>query len=295
MNFGASGKLMLFGEYLILKGSQCLASPLRFGQHLQVDSLAEKQINWISKNYDEVWFSARSSSALEVIETTDSATAEKLIEILKIIRSIKPDLFNGGLNFQTTLDFNSDWGFGSSSTLISLLSQWAKIDPYFLLQKSFGGSGYDIACATAMTPIFYDMQTRQTIPVYLFPKVTSKLLFIYTGKKQNSQKEVEDFQSVSVSESDVAKMTQIILTAAKATQIDVFENCMEESEELLSGILNISPIKKEFEDYPYFLKSLGAWGGDFFMATYRKENEARTYFSERGYPVQFTYNEIIKR
>ena len=139
------------------------------------------------------------------------------------------------------------------------------------------------------------MQTRQTIPVYLFPKVTSKLLFIYTGKKQNSQREVEDFQSVSVLESDVAKMTQIILTAAKATQIDVFENCMEESEELLYGILKVSPIKKKFEDYPYFLKSLGAWGGDFFMATYRKENEARTYFSERGFPVQFTYNEIIKR
>lgn len=286
---------MLFGEYLVLKGSHCLAIPLKFGQNLQVEPVSERHINWISKNKDEVWFSAKFSSGFDIIETTDCAIAEKLIHILKFIQSTKPALFNSGLNFQTTLDFDRNWGFGSSSTLVSLLSQWSDIDPFLLLQKSFGGSGYDVACATATTPIFYDMETRQTIPVYLFPKVISKLLFVYTGKKQDSSKEVKDFQSIAVSAADVAKMTQIILSAAKATQIDVFENCIAESEELLSAILNLTPIKEKFQDYPYFLKSLGAWGGDFFMATYRKENEARNYFSERGYPVQFTYNELIKK
>jgi len=200
------------------------------------------------------------------------------------------------LNFRNEMNFQPEWGFGSSSTFVSLLAQWSKNDPYLLLKKSFGGSGYDVACATAKTPLIFDMENRQTVPVYLFPKVTSKILFVYSGKKKDSNEAVKQFSAQTISADDVEKMRRIIVAAANATQIDVFEEAMEESEKLLSRILKLKPVKEIFfPDYPYAIKSLGAWGGDFFMATFRKEVEARKYFEEKGYTTLFNYNELIKK
>ena len=53
------------------------------------------------------------------------------------------------------LTFDKDWGLGSSSTLISNLSQLARIDPYELNNRVFNGSGYDIACAKSESPLLY--------------------------------------------------------------------------------------------------------------------------------------------
>jgi mevalonate kinase len=296
MEYYASGKLLLFGEYLVLKGSGCLAIPLKFGQKMQVENSEENNFKWTSKANENVWFSCIFSKELTIINTSDEAKAKLLMTLLKIIKEKNPLLFQTILDFQTQLDFPPEWGLGSSSTFISILSQWSKTDPYLLLKNSFGGSGYDIACATASTPIIYDRESHQTAPVYLFPKITSKLLFIYSGKKQNSSKEVEHFSLQKVSAGAVEKMRAIIVSASKATQVDAFEEAMEESENLLSGILDLPAIKeKYFPDYPFAVKSLGAWGGDFFMATFRKEHEARNYFAEKGYSVLFSYNEIIKK
>lgn len=296
MNYFASGKLLLFGEYLVLKGSGCLAIPLKYGQKMQVENSDQNNFNWTSNINEKIWFSCVFTKELEIITTSDRAKADSLMSLLKIIIEEKLSLFQTGLNFQTQLDFPLEWGWGSSSTLISLLSQWSKLNPYLLLKNSFGGSGYDIACATANTPVIYDMESHESVPVYLFPKITSKLLFVYSGKKQISEKEVKQFSQLKISTDKVEKMRSIIISAAKATQIEVFEDAMEESENLLSPILNSPTIKeKYFSDYPFSIKSLGAWGGDFFMATFRKENEARIYFAEKGYSVLFNYSEIIKK
>ena len=296
MDYYASGKLLLFGEYFVLKGSGGLAIPLKFSQKMQVDNLQENFFKWTSKHNQNVWFACGFSNELEIINTSDGTKAEILIALLKIIKERKPSLFKSVLQFNTEIDFPLEWGLGSSSTFISLLSQWSEINPYLLLENSFGGSGYDVACASSNTPIIYDMESHQSVPVYLFPKITSKLLFVYSGKKQNSRKEVMQFNSLHISENQLEKMRAIIVSAAKATQIDAFEEAMEESENLLSPLLNSTTIKdKYFSDYPFCIKSLGAWGGDFFMATFRKENEARSYFAEKGYSVLFNYNEIIKR
>lgn len=295
MNYYASGKLLLFGEYLVLKGSECLAIPLKYGQKMQVENSGENYFKWTSRVNESVWFSCRFSQDLEIIESTDTAKAQILMNLLKIIKAQKSSLFQTELDFQTQTDFPLEWGFGSSSTLISLLAQWSETYPFLLLKNSFRGSGYDVACATANTPIIYDMGTNETVPVYLFPKITSKLLFVYSGKKQSSREEVKQFNSLKISTEQVEKMREIIVSAAKSTQINTFENSIEQSEILLSEILNLPAIKeKKFKNYPFAIKSLGAWGGDFFMATFRNEKEARNYFLKLGYPVQFNYNELIK-
>jgi mevalonate kinase len=296
MNFYASGKLLLFGEYLVLKGSGCLAIPLSYGQKMHVESSKNDFLEWKSSHNDATWFSCFFSKTLEIINTSDLPNAQMLIRLMKIIKETNPDLFGNGLNFHTEMNFKPGWGFGSSSTFISLLAQWSKMDPYLLLEKSFGGSGCDVACATANTPVIYDMQGRQTVPVYLFPKVSSKTLFVYSGKKKDSNEAVKQFRAQTVFDDDIEKMKRIIIAVANATQVDVFEEAMEESEKLLSRILKLKPVKEIlFPDYPYAIKSLGAWGGDFFMATFRKEVEARKYFEEKGYTTLFNYNELIKK
>lgn len=296
MNYYASGKLLLFGEYLVLKGAECLAIPLKYGQKLGVEKTTEDVIKWTSSVNGDIWFSSSFSDDFDIIETTDQPKAKILKKLFVLMATKKPDLFKTGLNFHSDADFRLEWGFGSSSTLISCLAQWSKIDPFILLQKTFGGSGYDIACAAAKTPILYEMETKQSVPVYLFPKVTSRLLFVYSGKKQKSTHEVNRFNLLETGDEQVKKMDSIVLAAVKATQIQDFEDCISKSEDLLSRILKTKTIKeRQFKNYPFSIKSLGAWGGDFFMATFRKENEAREYFAHAGFSIQFNFNELIKK
>ena len=296
MEYYASGKLLLFGEYLVLRGSGALAIPLKYGQTLLVEKNGTNLFNGTSSIDGNTWFSASFSGDLQLVNSSDAKTASKLLLVLKTIKQEKPELFLSGLNFDIDADFPLDWGFGSSSTLVSCLAQWSALNPYSLLQKTFGGSGYDICCATATMPVLYEIELQQGVPVYLFPKITSKLLFVYSGKKQESESEVKKFTTLKIFSEQTELMNKIILSAIKSTQIEVFEDEIIKSEALLSEILNTPSIKEaKFSDYPYQIKSLGAWGGDFFMATFRKENEAREYFRNKGFPVQFNYNEVIRK
>jgi mevalonate kinase len=292
MNYYASGKLMLFGEYLVLKGSQCLAAPVKYGQKMEVQFIPGNDIKWTSRVQGREWFSAHFDKSLSTVSNT--STPDLLFKLLKLIQSEKPEIFHSGLQIEVDADFPLEWGFGSSSTLISLLAQWSGLDPYFLLKKTIGGSGFDLACARETAPILYRMNGNKVEHVELSKSITSKLLFVYSGKKQNSKNEIERFSKLEIKEKDICKMDQIVSSVIQSEHIDEFEKWVVESENLISGILNCPAIKEnKFKDYPFTLKSLGAWGGDFFMATYRNEKEARNYFSNLGYSIQFDYSQLI--
>ena len=295
MKFYASGKLLLFGEYLVLRGAECLAIPLRYGQTMAVIKRKDREITWTAKSNETVWFSAHFSKELEIIKTSDADKANRLRELLIFLKSQNTAIFQSGMRIETQTNFPPEWGFGTSSTLVSLLSQWSGVDPYLVLKKSFGGSGYDVACASANTPILYKAETQKTKSVELAKAVTSKILFVYSGKKQETSPEVKRFNTVEITPETIDKMDGIISTVVHATEIEAFEKAMDESETILSRILDRPTIKQEkFADYPFAIKSLGAWGGDFFMVSYRNETEARRYFEKRGYCVQFNYDELIK-
>lgn len=295
MKIFASGKLLLFGEYLVLKGADCLAFPLKYGQTMTIDSIETEEFIWNSTVENKPWFFARFSKELQIIETSDDHKAEIIQKLLKFIQTENKALFKAGLKFETQTDFPSEWGFGTSSTLISLLSQWSGVNPYQLLEMTFGGSGYDIACATARTPILYNIKENKTKQIRIASEITDKLLFIYSGRKQNSAREIKQFDLLKITENQIEQMNKIVLKAAGTNQIEEFENLIEESEHLLSRILNVPELKTgAFKHYPFAMKSLGAWGGDFFMATFRDEIKARNYFNELGYIAQFTYQQLIK-
>lgn len=292
----ASGKLMLFGEYLVLQGANCLAIPLKFGQELMVEPSMDELFHWESKNHKgEVWFSVSFTRQFEIQQTSNEETAQVLLDLLRLISLRKPFLFQHSLQFRASVDFDLAWGLGSSSTLISLLAQWSKENPFELLKESFGGSGYDVACATEDSPICYSVKDRSVTHIRLSPAITNKILFVYCGNKQNSKNEIKRFSGLTVEKTAVEQMNELIDSVQTTHDIVEFEKCMENSELLLSNILQMPTLKSsKFSDYPYMVKSLGAWGGDFFMATYRDEQEAKAYFSSLGFKTFFTYSEMIK-
>src|SRR5690606_24801583 len=236
MDYYASGKLLLFGEYLVLKGARSLSIPLRYGQKMKVVPVEIEEINWTSKVLTKEWFSAKFTTRLEMIETTDEQVAASVLHLLKLLHDEKPTLFSGGLGFHLEADFPMEWGFGSSSTLISLLAQWSGADPFKLLKNSFGGSGYDVACATADSPIIFEAGRNSKKAVELSEKITSKLLFIYSGKKQKSKNEVLRFEEIAVTENQIQQMNNLIDSVIACEEIKKLEAVIEQSERMLSEI-----------------------------------------------------------
>lgn len=294
MEFCASGKILLFGEYLVLKGSQCLAIPLQYGQKAIITVNNTNQHTWKSFERGKEWFTCKFDHTLALINSTNIEKATIIQKLLLFIFEGNPAIFRGGLDFNIHSDFPKEWGFGSSSSLISILSQWGSYDPYLLLARSFGGSGYDIACATAITPLLYRAQPRSVEPVSLSHVITGQLLFIYSGRKQSSQAEVSRFSSMEVTKSVIERINKIISEVLRATAIEDFEACIIKSEILVSDVTHLERIQNQlFPDYPYAIKSLGAWGGDFFMATFRDKKVAECYFNRKGYTTCFTYSQLI--
>lgn len=295
VNYYASGKLLLFGEYLVLRGSKSLSIPLEAGQSLKIVPNNTNRITWDCFEGDHQWLHIVLNDEFEIVQTWDKEKAQIVVSLLKYLSTEIPHLKIVGNQFRFDINFHRHYGFGTSSTFISLLSQWSGIDPYILLERSFGGSGFDIATATAQTPIIYRMPGHEISPVHISENIQQHLLFIYTGKKQFSDKEVEVFKNIQTAPSDIQKMDKIIGSVVSCNDISEFESLMHQSEDLLSGILKYPSIKSSyFEDYSFAIKSLGAWGGDFIMATFRNENTARDYFKEKNYQPIFNYKQLIK-
>jgi mevalonate kinase len=291
-SFHAHGKLMLFGEYVVMRGVPALAFPTTLGQSLTVKSA--EQFEWKSYETGQLWFSMLFDSELNILETNNDDVAHKLMQIFADVKLQNPSLFSNPLSFETQANFNRTWGFGSSATLISLIAQWSGVDAYALNEKHFGGSGYDIACATAQGPIHYERETK-TVKNFELPKsITDKLLFVYLGKKQNSQQEVNRFGDVEIEQNILNQLKEIIAEVSTADDIEQFEVCINQHEQILSEILQRPTLKSvQFPDYPHEIKSLGAWGGDFFMATCRDLDEAKIYFIDSGRDTIFTFNELV--
>ena len=259
---------------------------------------------------------------LEIIDCDDQPKAEKLTQILKAVRHLNPKAFEGNnLKFTTHLDFDPNWGLGSSSTLIANLAQWANVNPYELLKLTFGGSGYDIACATAKQPIYYQLSPAKTVlrqaqeprqpkvvepvetPIPLIesidfnPPFAEHLFFVYQGQKQSSSKEIKAFlEKANPTDllKDIEAVSDISRSVPKCQSLDEFSLLMQCHERIISRCIGQEPVQKRFPDFEGVLKSLGAWGGDFILAVTKwNENQVKEYFKEKGLEVVFEYNDLV--
>lgn len=299
-SFSAHGKLLLTGEYLVLHGATALALPTKLGQSMAVETTLSPSLQWNASTPSGHWFSATiHPETLEAIATDDPGKAAKLCQILQAVRKLNPSAFQQGLRFETHLEFNTDWGLGSSSTLLSLLSQWAKVNPYELLKMTMGGSGYDIACATAESPVFYYLDEGNPVvrTIDFTPPFSDNLYFVYQGKKQHSSEEVKSFEQRVKDDDyqgDIAAVSEISEALPNIANLDDFRRFMEIHEDLLAHCLDRKPVKTQFPDFEGSMKSLGAWGGDFLLAaTELPFEEVCNYFKTKGLTTIFKYQDLI--
>lgn len=304
VKFHANGKLMLTGEYLVLQGARALALPLNLGQSLEVTTIndANGMIHWDAYTPKGFWFaSIFSKHDFTVHASDDMDKADNLSKIFRAIKLLNPNILQDKNDyfFTTRLEFDKDWGLGSSSTLISLLAQWANVNPYELLRMTMGGSGYDIACATASQPIIYHLENGNPIveKADFKPDFYDKLYFVYQGHKQSSEKEVKSFkeraQKLDLS-SEISEISEISENLIRATSFNDFCALLTRHEEIMSRCLEQPILKAQFPDFQGVVKSLGAWGGDFFLAaTEMSETEVKSYFNKKGLNTVIRYNEIV--
>lgn len=302
--YHSNGKFLLSGEYLVLQGARALALPLRLGQSLEVTTIDDENgmIHWDAYTPKGFWFaSIFSKHDFTVHASDDMDKADNLSRIFKAIKSLNPNILQDKKDyfFTTRLEFDSAWGLGSSSTLISLLAQWAEVNPYELLAMTMGGSGYDIACATASQPITYRLNNGFPIveKVNFKPVFADKLYFVYQGHKQSSGKEVKSFKEraqKSDFSKEIAEISEITDALVIATSFNDFCNLLTRHEAIMSHCLDQPPLKAQYPDFQGVMKSLGAWGGDFFLAaTELSEEEVVGYFNSKGLKTILKYNEIV--
>jgi mevalonate kinase len=303
--FYANGKLLLTGEYFVLDGAIALALPTKFGQSLSISKNKKPNFAWDSEWFsnDEKgrdWFScAFDSSDFTPAWSSGEKVDETLMTILKTAKKLSPKANLSSTLFETQLTFPKAWGLGTSSTLIYTLAQYCGISPYILLEQTLGGSGYDIACAGAKKPLLFQrVKDKPTAKEVDFkPPFQDNLYFVYLDKKQNSREGITRYRE-KVQNSEGGIFNEIsALTHAFLAEKDLknFENLIIEHENKVSEILDLPRAKTlYFNDFWGEIKSLGAWGGDFILATSNHSfDETRDYFVNKGFSTILKYNEMI--
>jgi mevalonate kinase len=294
----AHGKLLLTAEYFVLYGAKAIALPLQYGQRMDVtEGRQDGILNWKAFMQEGLWFSCDFHLPdFEIINSSDPEKAVILQDAFRAILRMTPDLKLGNsLEVHTRIDFHNQWGLGSSSTLIANLANWAGVDAFRLNEMIFNGSGFDIACATANGPIFY-RKNQLPEPVMLDYPFLDNLYFIYSGSKKSTRNEVRRFlNGVSVPKQEVDHMDHLSEQIAQAKELDDFQRLIAEHESLVSALLHTPTVKSaHFTDFDGEIKSLGAWGGDFYLvATTLEDRDVLHYFKEKGLRVVFPWKELV--
>lgn len=293
------GKLLLTSEYAVLDGALALAVPTKWGQEFFYEEKAdgESLVFWEAYHQDKSWLKATINYASwTVVETNLPEAAAFILKTLQNVAQLADSKFKDDSSYRlkTNLQFPANFGLGSSSTLINNLAEWAEIDPFRLNELSLGGSGYDISVAREKTAVIYQNfnGTPNSERVVFKPNFKDELIFIHLNKKQDSREGIQLYRSKAKFPELISTLSAITREVATSDDIERFSELMEIHERKLSKFLTLKRAKEiYFTDCPVFVKSLGAWGGDFVMS--RKFEGFETYFSELGFHDVFEWDEII--
>jgi mevalonate kinase len=305
-NYYSNGKLLIAAEYLVMIGAEGLAIPTKFGQDLSVTENSGDLLVWESYDCEgKRWFRAEfdflksriiSADCVSENEGSTEMWAETLFNIFQKLSELNPDVKNhlSGKRMRTQLSFPLNWGLGSSSTLINNLANWAGVSAFELQNRTFGGSGYDVACAQNDSPILFQLTegSPKISKVDFNPNFGDQLYFIHLNKKQDSRMAISKFKERSGRwEPEINKISEISRNMIQCASLRTFEELMVEHERLMSNILQIKTVQKVlFPDYFGQTKSLGAWGGDFILATGNEDSPE--YFKKKGYTTIVPFLEM---
>jgi len=299
--FYSNGKLLITGEYVVLDGAKAFALPTKFGQNLTIEKAEKNLIHWTSFDADgSIWFEDTILfQSIVKKERFDDKNSIKntLIEILHEAYQMNSDFItqSNGYTIITELTFPKFWGLGTSSTLINNLAQWLGIDAFNLLRRSFGGSGYDLACAQNDSAILYQLIDEKPFiePITFQPDFLNKIYFVYLNQKQNSRSAIASYYNQrGTIEKAIRTIDSITQTVIHSTEPKEFALALQQHEIEMSNVLETRTVQEVlFKDFKGIVKSLGAWGGDFVLAI-SKENPT-SYFNEKGYQTVIPYHDMI--
>lgn len=298
MEFYSSGKLMLTGEYVVLAGATALSIPTKRGQSMHVTPLNDSIIHWQSYDHrGKCWFDNEFSLPdFSVLHSNNQLVEDRLKDLLQFIKQNASVLDSAkGYHIETYLEFDRQWGLGSSSTLVANLAKWAGVDPIKLLHAGFQGSGYDVATGIENNAILYHIENGKATwkKTQFEPTFSKQIFFVYLGEKKQSEDEVKQFDVKNVTAQDVALFNELTDDLLACETLSDFSYILTSHERELSDILNRPTIKyKLFRDYPFTIKSLGAWGGDFVLVVGNPEDQA--YFRNKGYDTILSWDEMIR-
>ena len=290
----ANGKILLSGEYAILDGAKGLALPLKKGQSLQIGRTNSQDAYFLSLDVEgNPWFEARFHPETLGVEMP-IGSLEMLDRWMKVFEFAKTKGVNlveklSGIQAVFHLEFPKNWGWGSSSTWISLLAKWLELDAWQLNKMVFGGSGYDVFAAFSKKPYFF--QLKDGVPtveeVAWQPKFMDQLFLVYLGSKQDSRSGISAYQSKKLNvkwEGFVAKASSCSIQMSKAEELFEFETYLQEHESIIRILIGEETVQNRlFPDYRLgTVKSLGAWGGDFVLVTGSIQAVQNYFFKEKN-------------
>lgn len=293
------GKLMLTSEYFAVDGALVLAVPTKLGQEFFFEEKHDgKSITfWEAYHQNKLWLKVVIDyKNWEILETNINPSAEFILKVLKNVQSLSEIQFKNTHTYhlKTNLQFPPDFGLGSSSTLMNNLAEWANIDPFHLNSISLGGSGYDIAVARAKSAVLFQNKPEIHFEKIDFsPKFKNELIFIHLNQKQDSREGINLYKSKIKSQNLVDEFSDLTRNILLCNELENFSDLMLLHEQKISDFIEIPTVKsKFFSDCPTFVKSLGAWGGDFVMSA--KFEGFEDYFWGKGFSTVFDWSGLIR-
>jgi mevalonate kinase len=301
-SFFARGKLLLTSEYVVLDGIPAVAVPTHLGQRLEVTEVLDIPIlNWTARAHDSrIWLEGTLERTPEGWRPSShgahpAAGLDGLAVLMTAAERLRGTPLPGG-SAETFLEFPNDYGWGSSSTLISLVAQWAEVDALALHFATQNGSGYDAVCALVSGPIRYTRTgptSAEWVSVSLAHWPRNTLYLVHLGEKQRSAEDVVRYRSLEPS--------TLLLDAVGAAAERLFHAATPEEwseaarahEAAMGQILGRTPVAEtRFANYPHAVKSLGAWGGDFVLAQVREASDL-LWFKERGFSTVLPWSDCV--
>lgn len=301
-NFYARGKVLLTGEYAVLYGAKSIGLPLKVGQKMLVRNARGSDLIWESLDENgDVWFDSQISLYdFAPIKTSDKAISDYIKKLLKGAARLNSEFLStwSGFKVETQLEFSLLWGFGSSSTLTYMVAEWADVNPFHLHFSISEGSGYDIACAGAESPIIYQLKDDQVhYNEFDFNVNFGKNLYlVYLNLKQSSENQIQKNSDKFANKPDVInKISEITKAISTNRSFTKFMELLQEHEQIIGSVLNTKPVhESRFSNFNGVVKSLGAWGGDFVLAASTEGEEyVKKYFRKNGYSTILDFDSTV--
>ncbi|MFP4288286.1 MAG: hypothetical protein ACLFQS_03430 [Bacteroidales bacterium] len=292
------GKIILFGEYAVLEGNDAVCLPLATGQKLEIQKNDHQKICW-QWSYKNTIIADFSLDPITLqpheISQGDPAWAAGLITAIRKQNNIF--LTDSGYNVRFINHFPHDWGLGSSSATIASLCRIAGADPYIVNDQVMGGSGADIACTDKKNWFVY--RKKKSIPQtwfipFDFP-FQQHVVFVYSGQKQATAEHLKQVKEKSERKHfNASEINTLVYRCFSSNTVAELMSNIQMHEQLISEHTGHSPLGGKFPDFNGQIKSLGAWGGDFFMAvSLENQSDVKNYFQKKGFGLCFTWDEFL--